>query len=343
MLRTLKRGVIAVARKSGLFSIARNSSWRQRRLLILCYHGISREDEHSWNKELYMSQESFIERMELLKRGNYNVLGLSEALVRLSHADLPPRSVAITFDDGAVDFFDQALPVLESYGYPATVYLTTFYSDFNQPIFQLICSYMMWKSKATSLDFPCISSGPMPLDTAYARVAALASIDQFARKNQLDPAEKNDLAAQIANRLGLDYGALHQKRILHLMNPSEVRQIADRGIDVQLHTHRHRVPSSRTEFEAEVRQNSARIYSWTGSSPVHFCYPGGDRHPRVLPWMRSLGITSGVTCEPGLASVGHNPLLLPRLIDTSLLSTSEFESWLSGASAFLPRMPRFAD
>jgi peptidoglycan/xylan/chitin deacetylase (PgdA/CDA1 family) len=341
VLKNLKRRVIAAAESSGLLDVALNSAWRQRRLLILCYHGISLDDEDAWDNKLYMSRQDFVERMEILKRGDYQVLGLSEGLERLSRKELPPRSVAITFDDGGVDFYRQAFPVLKSYGYSATVYLTTFYSDFNHPVFRLICSYMLWKRRGAILHFPELSPHPLPLGTLRDRIRALDLLDRFAHDRRLPASGKNALAGQLAQRLGLDFEALHQKRILHLMNPSEVREIADHGIDVQLHTHRHRVPPAREAFEAEVRQNSARIFSWTGSSPVHFCYPGGTRHPRFLPWMRELGITSGVTCEPGLASPGHDPLLLPRLIDTTSLSASEFESWLTGAGAFLPRRPRF--
>lgn len=38
---------------------------------------------------------------------------------------MPGRAVAITFDDGYVDFRDHALPILEKYGFPARVFLVT--------------------------------------------------------------------------------------------------------------------------------------------------------------------------------------------------------------------------
>ena len=42
--------------------------------------------------------------------------------------------------------------------------------------------------------------------------------------------------------LGIDYAELAAKRILQLMNAREVAEVATNGVDVQLHTHRHRTP-----------------------------------------------------------------------------------------------------
>ena len=121
-----------------------SSNWRRQRLLILCYHGISLEDEHQWRPRLYISPQKLERRLEILKRDKCAVLPLEEALERLYRNDLPPRSVALTFDDGAYDFYKQALPRLNHYGFPATVYVTTYYSQLQRPIFGLIVSYMLW-------------------------------------------------------------------------------------------------------------------------------------------------------------------------------------------------------
>ena len=127
MLATAKRSFLRASRRAGLFGLAARSRWRTQRLLILCYHGISIDDEHEWAPGLFMSPGDFEGRLRMLRDRKCNVLGLDDGIRRLYDGDLPPRSVVITFDDGTFDFHERAWPLLQAYEMPATVYLTTYY------------------------------------------------------------------------------------------------------------------------------------------------------------------------------------------------------------------------
>jgi hypothetical protein len=100
------------------------------------------------------------------------------------------------------------------------------------------------------------------------------------------------------------------------------------------------VPLDRALFLREIDDNRAGILKMTGKTAAHFCYPSGVHDPAFLPWLKERGIASATTCEPGLASRGCDPLLLPRLLDVSRLSPLEFEGWVTGVAAVLPRRPR---
>jgi peptidoglycan/xylan/chitin deacetylase (PgdA/CDA1 family) len=328
-LRTLHSG--------GLFERVRDSRWRQRRLLILCYHSFAIEDEHLWRPALFMQPSHFEQRLAMLKEGGYNVLGLGEGLERLQRRDLPPRSVALTFDDGTYDFYKLAYPALKKYGFPATVYQTTFYSDRAMPVFSLVCSYMLWKCAQKSLPpNPGIGiTDAIDLSTPAARQKTVHDIVYFAATRQLSTSQKNELAAELAGMLGIDFQALLARRILQLMNPQEIKQLASAGIDFQLHTHRHRTPRDRELFERELEDNLSALTGLIKSRPVHFCYPSGDYDLQFLPWLTAKGIISAATSEAGLVSRRKDPLLLPRFIDTSARTPLEFESWLTGVGALL--------
>ena len=152
MNKALKRATLRAVKGSGVLGLTRDSKWRTQRLVILCYHGISLEDEHLWRPILYVGQSVLQQRLEILKRGNYSVLSLPEAVELLYAKALPPRSVAITFDDGTYDFYAQAYPLLKSYGFPVTVYQSTYYTDYQRPVFNLACSYMLWKKRGAVID-----------------------------------------------------------------------------------------------------------------------------------------------------------------------------------------------
>jgi peptidoglycan/xylan/chitin deacetylase (PgdA/CDA1 family) len=311
--------------------------------LILGYHGIAIDDEHRWNPPLFMRQDVFRERLRLIKQSGCTVVTLDEGLKRLSAGDLPRKSVALTFDDGSYDFYKQAYPVLQEFDIPVTLYLTTFYSYYNKPVFRPTVSYLLWKGQTSTLNLKGLTGQDMPLNLLNPadREKAFDELIDFAiTKNKLSAEEKDALNVALAKELNVDYNALLQKRILHIMTPDEVAELAGQGVDIQLHTHRHRTPRVRELFTREIRDNKESIQSMTGSSPTHFCYPAGVYDDAFVPWLKEMGVESATTCDPDLATRSSHPYFLPRLIDNSNLSPVEFEGWLAGISAVLPQRGR---
>jgi len=338
MLKTFKQATLGSLKTSGVFSLVQNSRWRQRRLLILAYHGVSLHDEHLWDYTQFMPAEFFRSRMQLLKSSGCTVLPLSEALNRLYANDLPDKAVAITFDDGTADFKERAFPILQDFNFPVTLYLTTFYSEFNRPVFDVICSYLLWKGRDRPFKLEAITGQvPIDLSSKAARSHALEQIQRTVRERNLSAEEKDAVARTVAKEVGVDYDEVLGKRILRLLKPEEVKQLANADVDIQLHTHRHRTPLNRELFLREIEDNRKSINDMTGTTPSHFCYPSGVYDASFLPWLSEAGITSATTCDLGLASASSNPLLLPRLLDVSSLSSVEFSGWLSGVAAALPQ------
>lgn len=336
MLRPLKLAALDVLRGSGIFSLVSKSGWRQQRLLILCYHGTSLEDEHLWRPRLYIDPRKLEQRLESLKTGRFSVLPLGEALPRLQAGTLPKRSVVLTFDDGTYDFFRQAYPLLKRYGFPVTVYQTTYYTAVERPVFNLICSYMLWKRRGEVIEDGEGAGlrGPLDLRTDASRTEVMRQIETPERE-RMTGMQKDEVAAQLARVLKIDYAQLRAKRILQLMNPRELQEIARNGVDVELHTHRHRTPEDEALFRREIQDNRARIRELTARQPVHFCYPSGVYRPAFFPWLRAEQVVSATTCDRGLATRQSDSLLLPRFIDNQNCPEIEFDSWVTGAGALL--------
>ncbi len=332
MLRTAKLATLRLLKTSGAFELVANSRWRRERLLILCYHGISLEDEHEWRPQLYMPAALLEERLQLLHSMRYSVLPLGEALIRLQARDLPPRSVAITFDDGTYDFYHRAWPLLRKYKFPASVYQTTYYVDRELPVFNLFCSYLLWKRRGEQLPAPSELglTEEMDLRTEAGRHRVVRALIEVCERENLTGSEKNEIAKRLAKVLGIAYEAVARKRILQLMNAGEIREIASSGIDIQLHTHRHRTPDDESSFYREVTENRDRIEILTGKRATHFCYPGGVYRKEFGDWLREEKVESATTCDAGLAERQTNQFLLPRFVDTSTRTPLEFESWLAG-------------
>ena len=339
MLKEFKQATLKSLKTAGVSTLVQNSRWRRQRLLILAYHGISVDDEHLWNGSLFMQPELFRARLELLKKSDCTMLPLGEAINRLYSSDLPERSVAITFDDGFADFYQKAFPLLKEFDFPVTLYLATFYSHYQRPIFDPMCSYLLWKGRAQSLDLNSIVRRDLKMDlrNKASRDAALAEIHAFVREQKPSTEEKDVLLATLAEQLKVDYDALLDRRAFHNITPDEAKKLAADGMDIQLHTHRHRTPHDRKLFLREIEDNRNSIRMMTGATASHFCYPSGAYDPVFLPWLKESGVVSATTCEPGLASRSSHSLLLPRVLDSSTMPPIEFESWLTGISTGLPR------
>lgn len=333
----MKQAALKGAHRLGVVHATSLSRWRRERLLILCYHGLSLRDEHRWNG-MYVTREFFERRLVLLRRHGYQVLPLHEAIKRLHARELPPRSVVITFDDGFYDFRHHGVPVIAAHQVPATLYLTTYYADHPYPIFNLILSYLFWRAARRVFDGSPwgLSHNCLLHANAEDNLPLVKMLLQVARQQRLSPAERNALAASVARQVGVDFDELMETRLLHLMNRREVRETTEAGIDIQLHTHRHRAPAQAELFHRELHDNYSWIREKAGIECKHFCYPSGEYRQSHLEWLRRHGIVSATTCDHALASPSDDPLLLPRFLDSMRVSETEFLCWASGFANLLP-------
>lgn len=104
--------------------------------VILLYHHVDTDTPPSTT----ISPDNFREHLNYLRDNGYTVIGLPAMIEALqSRSTLPDKAVAITFDDGYISIYDKAFPMLQEYGYPFTLFVSTGPIDANQP------NYMNWQ------------------------------------------------------------------------------------------------------------------------------------------------------------------------------------------------------
>lgn len=95
----------------------------KRSVPILTYHRVC-GDPAAGAKRYAVTPSEFRLQMEYLARARYNVVSLGEAVAHFTSGKwLPKKPVVITFDDGYMDNYTFALPILERYGFKATIFL----------------------------------------------------------------------------------------------------------------------------------------------------------------------------------------------------------------------------
>jgi hypothetical protein len=175
------------------------------------------------------------------------------------------------------------------------------------------------------------------------RQSACDQVVSLAESERYTSADKQLTVERLSAALQIDYAALASRQLLHIMRPGEVRALAARGVDFQLHTHRHRSPLDRDLFRGEIKDNRRSIQRMTDRRPAHFCYPSGLYRPEFRPWLQEEDVHSATTCDPGLATPSSSLFELPRFVDNSLVSPVVFEGWLTGAASWLPRKRSYAN
>ena len=307
--------------------------------MVLCYHGVSTADEHEWST-LYVSPEHLARRLRHLRRLRCHVLPLGEALARQATDDLPPRAVALTFDDGSADFHSRAWPLLASEGMPAMLYQSTWYVDKPFPVFNPAVSYLLWKARGRRVTLPwCGSEVVVPPRVDHPTFRAMHdAVRAFVSREQLNAEAQTALLIELARRIGVSFDEMLDRRLLHLMSSTELRDLDPALVDVQLHTHRHRTPMDKQAFLRELDDNARVLRDVLGAAhPLsHFCYPSGEYNQHVVQWLREWGVTSATTCDTGIVHPDTDPLCLPRLVDSMQTPDAVFDAWITGAAAVLP-------
>src|SRR3546814_16931772 len=92
-----------------------------------------------------MSKETFAARMNFLARRGYPVIALDAAVAALPRGDWPRRATVVTVDDGWFGSYLQMAPVLEARGFPAVLYVASYYLEQQTQVFKVAPRYVRWR------------------------------------------------------------------------------------------------------------------------------------------------------------------------------------------------------
>ena len=250
---------------------------------------------------------------------------------------LPSCPTVITFDDGFYSFFRDGIPVLREYSFPATVYVTTYYAIKELPIFRLVVQYMFWKSGELRLDLDTLGgpwNGELDLRDQPAAVQAMWDIIRHAESHWTE-SQRVELARRLGRELRVDFDRIVATRMFSIVNRDEIRLMEKQGIDVQLHTHRHRFPADAFEGKNEVEENRHVLETILLHACDHFCYPSGVWCQDHWDILRACNVRSATTCDAGLNYRRTPVYALRRILETDRMTAIEFEAEMCGYAGLL--------
>ena len=93
---------------------------------ILMYHSVGATESEAYRR-LTVSPDTFALHMAALVEQGYHPMTIRNLVAARQSGTVPARAVAVTFDDGLRDFLTGALPILQRYAVPATLFIATRY------------------------------------------------------------------------------------------------------------------------------------------------------------------------------------------------------------------------
>ncbi len=315
--------------------------WGANRLTVLGYHRIidwHAPDFRDYEPVVSASPELFEREMAYVGE-NFNVIDLDALQAYLfENKSLPERPMLITFDDGYLDNYQNAFPVLKKYGFPAVIFLVTSRMENPTRLWWDECGYCFRFTEKTSAMLPLI--GEQELSTPEERKRAR---EQLMRQLKLIPEEAKQEAMQ-QMREALD---IESDSECLFMSWDQVRELVANGVSCQPHTINHPIMTriSLEEQKRQLAESRARLRDETGLKADAFAFPNGspaDYSAETLQALRDTGYTTAFTLSPGpipSEEARRYPLQIRRVYLGHKDTFEIFAVKVMGLEAILERTP----
>lgn len=288
-------------------------------LSIVMYHGICREPlpVHDW---CFVRSELFRRHVAFYRR-NFEVLPLAEAVRRLRAGDLRKPALAITFDDGYQNNHDEAFPILQQAGLPATIFLTTSLVGTDQTVWFCRINQALSQTRGPELQW---RGHHWRLGSAHERASASAELQGLLK--ELPPSEiEAEVRAICAVLTGGPPEPPAHDSPYRMLDRDSIRTLARSGlISFGAHNRDHLILSTLfpRERRAQIEQSVADVAELTGAPCRLFAYPNGrsqDFNAEDVKTLKGLGVEVACTTRSHPNHPQTPPLELGRYgVDESL-------------------------
>lgn len=286
---------------------------------VLFYHKVQRRPAGLWGERV-LDAEEFEQHVAFLAR-EYQPVPLSVLVEGLrGHAPLPPRAVALTFDDGYRNNLLVAAPILRRYRVPATLFVATGLIGTKQWMWAYELEHMFSRYSLKRIrecaQHPVIRH--LCSQGLEKRVAMMACVEYL----KLSPTEMLEVMARLRQLLPVEQDDENQ-----FLSWDEVRELRDAyGFEIGAHSETHgilvRMPPD--EVERELLGCRDTLERELGTRPTLFAYPNGDTNPTVSELVGRYYTAAFTTC-PSVCTPLLSPMELPRLAAPERVSELAFQ------------------
>lgn len=304
--------------------------------VVLLYHRVTDRaatpDKDTFG--LCVSPQRFAEQMDALRRVA-TPISLSKLVgIARSGGDLTGR-IGVSFDDGWLDNLEQAVPVLDRYRIPATLFVVTGNLGRTFWFEELAAILVRAKDIPARLQLKsgkALWRGRLEGPSAKARLRILRR--SYRSMRRLRSAQLKAILQSLAQEC--DWSSESQA-LGRAMSAAELQSLAQNPLfQIGSHSHTHPVFSSlsASEQRSEITESKTQLAHLIGSTTSLFAYPHGqpsDFGRATVQAVEESGFDAAFSAQPGVIRPTESLYRLPRLWVRDW-SAQEFErrvrSWL---------------
>jgi peptidoglycan/xylan/chitin deacetylase (PgdA/CDA1 family) len=276
----------------------------------------ARADLFQPNRHLEITPDFLRATLTYIRGSDIDIITMDEMQRRLAEGDLSRRFAVFTCDDGYRDNRDHALPAMQDFDAPFTVYVTNDFAAGTGRLWWIALERVI--ARADAIDV-VIDGSAVHLDTTTApgKEMAFDQLHGWLRDLPDETALRREMSA-LCSRHGVDEAAIGRELC---MSWDELMPFArDPLVTIGAHSISHSNLAHQDEATAmhELSGGRAEIESVLQRPVHHLAYPYGDRcaaGPREFAMAQTAGFRSAVTTRPGVifADNGAQPTALPRV------------------------------
>jgi peptidoglycan/xylan/chitin deacetylase (PgdA/CDA1 family) len=241
-----------------------------------------------------------------------HVVPLERALRALDNGDrLPPRAVALTFDDGYRDNLDVAAPILRDLGLPATFFLVPELLDRTTPPWWERVAWAFGSATASGLDWDGTR-----YDLSQPKLASQAGAAVSERLKAVDGDERREVVEDLVERLA-PAGSDPSSELF--MTWQHARELVRMDFEIGSHTMRHDIlsqePSAAQAADLVAARQTIQDRLQVGADVL--AYPNGrsvDYDQGSLDAAAAAGHSHALTTEDGFNTPGGRPYEVRRSV-----------------------------
>lgn len=291
---------------------------------ILCYHGVAPEASYPFNGR-HIDQDTFEQHLIYFKK-HFVVDTLANVFALYQTGKTPEKpTIAITFDDGYLNNYQYALPLLEKYACPATFFVSG--------IAAVREGEILWPDYIDLIRDMGGSDGVEYGDYRFRKVGDLGFADPDQGMDGYTFIKHLGLEARQAmfTKIAAQYDTAAAKRLAspvyqQLMTPAQIRQAAASPfIEIGGHGHRHfnLAYIDPEEAREELQRSKEALEAVTGQPVQSIAFPDGNYDARVKDIATELGYRHMLAEEYLYPADAADPRILPRI---SISGTTNFYS-----------------